>query len=108
MLTKRLSTPKSPSPALLLTTGSLKACKETMASSTTWLTRHLQDLDKNLVALYIRPPQILHAHTAEQERVEEEIDSIKQCLAICGEGSKRAQQERINVFEDVSMADDGH
>jgi hypothetical protein len=79
-----------------------------MASSTTWLTRHLQDLDKNLVALYIQTPQILIAHTAKQERIKEEIDSIKQCLAIYGEGSKRAQQERINVFEVVSMADDGH
>jgi hypothetical protein len=99
---------KSPSLAWLLTTGSLKACKDTMASSTTWLRRHLQDLDNKLAGLHAQPLQISNAHVTEQEQIQEEIDSTKQCLAICAEAAERARQERINVFEDVSMADDGH
>jgi hypothetical protein len=51
-------------------------------------------------------PQISKQAT-EQERIQEEIDSIKQCLAICAEASVRAGQDRTNIFEDVSMADDG-
>jgi hypothetical protein len=42
-----------------------------------------------------------------QERIQEEIDSIKQCLAICAEASVQAGQDRTNIFEDVSMTDDG-
>ena len=79
-----------------------------MSSSTTWLTRHLQDLDNKMVVLHTQPPQKLTSYAAEQEKIQEEIDSIKQCLAICADASKRAEQDRINVFEDVSMADDGH
>lgn len=103
-----LNTFKRPSSAQLLTTGSLKTCKETMASSISWLTKHLQDLDNKLAAFHEQPPPISRAHAAEQERIREEINSTKQCLAICADASKRAQQERTNVFEDVSMADDGH
>jgi hypothetical protein len=103
-----LNTFKRPSSALLHTTGSLNACKETMASSTAWLTKHLQDLDNKLAALHERPPHVSNAHAAEQEGIREEINSTKQCLAICSDASRRAQQERTNVFEDVSMADDGH
>lgn len=102
------NTPRSSSSARLLTTGSLQVCRETMDSSTTWLRRHLQDLDNKVAALQVWPPQTSSQRSAEQEKIQEEIASTKQCLAICAVASERAQQERINVFEDVSMADDGH
>jgi hypothetical protein len=78
-----------------------------MAGSTTWLTRYLQDLDSKLAVLNSRPAQIPNSHTIEEERIREEMASVKQCLSICAEASERAQQERVNIFEDVSMADDG-
>ena len=99
---------KNPDSAQLFTIGSLKACRETMDSSTTWLRKHLQDLDSKLAALRARPKQISTAQAAEQERIQEEIESVKQCLTICANASELAQQERVNIFEDVSMADDGH
>jgi hypothetical protein len=101
-----LETPNKHSSSRLLTAGSLKTCKETMASSTTWLTRYLQDLDNKLAVLNSRPAQIPNSHTVEEERIREEIASVKQCLSICAEASERAQQERVNIFEDVAMADD--
>ena len=103
----QLNTPKTPSSARLHTARSLTACKETISSSTSWLTKHLQDLDNKLAVLHTRSPQQSPSHAAEQEKIQEEIDSIKQCLNICAEASERSQQDRINIFEDVSMADDG-
>jgi hypothetical protein len=38
----------------------------------------------------------------------EEIKSVKQCLDICSNAAEQTAQTRMNVFEDVSMADDGH
>jgi len=37
----------------------------------------------------------------------EEIKSVKQCLNICSNAAEQTAQTRTNVFEDVSMADDG-
>ena len=34
--------------------------------------------------------------------------STKQCLAICASASEKANEDRTNVFEDVSLAEDGH
>jgi hypothetical protein len=75
-----LNTSKGPSSARLLTARSLKARKETIASSTAWLTKHLQDLDNKLVTLCIWPLQ--HLDTTEKERIQEEIDSVKQCWTV--------------------------
>ena len=47
-------------------------------------------------------------HAAEQERLQEEKDSVKQCLAICSQASEQVGQVRTNVFEDVSTAQDAH
>jgi predicted nucleic acid-binding Zn-ribbon protein len=44
----------------------------------------------------------------EQEKLQEELESIKQSLKICEEASQKAQPDRTNVFEDITMADDGH
>jgi|ERR1712093_139100 len=44
--------------------------------------------------------------TAEQERVEEEVGSIKQHLAICTHRSMQASKERMNTFTDISMVAD--
>jgi hypothetical protein len=77
-----------------------------MDDSSKWLKGHLQSLDNRLASLPAESPQISSEQAAEQERIQE-IDSIKQCLAICAEASVQAGQDRTNIFEDVSMTDDG-
>jgi hypothetical protein len=45
---------------------------------------------------------------AERKQVQEEWDSIKQCLTICAQASEHVDQVRTNVFENVSAAQDAH
>jgi hypothetical protein len=103
----RLGTPSSHDSARLLTAESLKICTKTMDDSSNWLIGHLQNLDNRLASLPAQSPQISSEQAAKQERIQEEIDSIKQCLAICAEASMQAGQDRTNIFEDVSMPNDG-
>jgi hypothetical protein len=77
-----------------------------MSSSTAWLTKQLEGLESKLAACYARLPQ--HPDTAEPERIRAEIEIVKRCLAMCAETSGRAHEERVNVIEDVSMAEDRH
>ena len=78
-----------------------------MNDSSNWPKGHLQNLDNRLASLPAQSPQISSEQAAEQERIQEKIDSIKQCVAICAEASVKAGQDRTNSFEDVSMTDDG-
>ncbi|KAJ4984187.1 hypothetical protein SVAN01_10295 [Stagonosporopsis vannaccii] len=58
--------------------------------------------------------QTLHGHSAspnqdtQQQKLQEKIGSIKQSLTMCTKASKHAFSDRTNVFEDITMADDGH
>jgi hypothetical protein len=78
----RLGTPSSHASARLLTTESLKVCVKITDNSSNWLKGHLQNLDNRLASLPAQSPQISSEQAAEQERIQEEIDSIKQCLTI--------------------------
>ena len=51
---------------------------------------------------------MLGEHAAEQERIQDEKDSIKQRLAICAQASEQEDEDRTNVLEDVSTAQDAH
>ncbi|KAI5362593.1 hypothetical protein J4E82_011702, partial [Alternaria postmessia] len=44
----------------------------------------------------------------EQSRMQEEIKSIKQSLAVCAKASKDASTDRVNMFDEVSLGEDGH
>jgi Sec-independent protein translocase protein TatA len=94
--------------ARLVTVDAFIACKEKLSDTTAELKRHLEDVDSRLRALYSPTSKKSNEQAAEQERIREELDSIKQCLAICAQASVKVNQERINDFEDVSMTDDGH
>lgn len=87
------------------TADTFKTCKETLSDTTIKLESYLQGIDNRLHNL---PLSGSNEQAAEQERIREEMDSIKQCLAICAQASTQANKERMNVFEDISLADDGH
>lgn len=94
--------------AQLVTSNTFNACREKLTNTTTQLERQLQEIDNRLRKFSSQPLNISNEQAAEQERLKEERDCIKQSLDICTEASKQASQERTNVLEDISMADDGY
>lgn len=98
------------SPARLITSEKLKDCKTGIKFTISELQLRLQDADHRL-------RKLLHQTDREKgggedvsptQQAPEDLDSIRQCLAICEEATAELMKERINVFEDVHMADDGH
>jgi hypothetical protein len=85
----------------------LGRCKDDLTSMLSELHDRLHDVAQRQHALSPQRTASV-AHDIEQQTLQEEIESIKQSLTICTEASERAQPDRTNVFEDVSIADDGH
>ncbi|KAH7379010.1 hypothetical protein BKA64DRAFT_585480 [Cadophora sp. MPI-SDFR-AT-0126] len=79
-----------------------------LSDITTKLEDHLQDIDSRLRNLAMPGARSSDVQASEQEKIKEELDSIKQCLAICAQASTQADKECVNVFEDIFTADDGH
>lgn len=114
-----ISTPSAPyqgpittlsglTPARIVTVEGLKTCKETLTNTTTQLQKQLLHINNRMQQLSSQPLKASSEHAAEQERLEEEAASIKQCLSICGNASKEADKDRGNVFEDIAMVDDSY
>ncbi|RDL32368.1 Uncharacterized protein BP5553_08824 [Venustampulla echinocandica] len=97
---------KNPSWARVVTADTFKECKEKISNATTQLEVHLQDIDNRLRNLHSTSPETPNEQAAEKEQIKAELDSIKQCLAICADASTQANKERTNLFEDVTMSDD--
>ena len=87
------------------TADTIKACKEKLSVTSTQLEKHLQDLNNRLQKFSSPSPTQSKEAADEQDRMKEEMESIKQCLVICSQAVKQA--ERTNDYEDISMADDG-
>ncbi|KAH9203539.1 hypothetical protein DL95DRAFT_529608 [Leptodontidium sp. 2 PMI_412] len=94
--------------ARLFTADTFKTCRAKLSDTTTKLEDHLQDIDSRLRNLAMPGARSSDVQASEQEKIKEELDSIKQCLAICAQASTQADKERVNVFEDIFTADDGH
>jgi predicted nucleic acid-binding Zn-ribbon protein len=90
------------------TSNALEQCKGVITDASTKLQRHLQDVNGRLKELGSEPQDITDEQRAERDRIEEELNSTKQGLAICTQASEKASKERVNVFEDVKIADAGH
>lgn len=88
------------------TTDAFQICKERLNDTAARLEKHLQHINSQLQPSPSHP--LSGELSSELEGIKEEMDSVKQCISICMQASKRANQERTNVFEDVSTADDGH
>ena len=102
-----LTTLGSLTSAQLVTSSTMNACKERLNNTITQLRRQLQDINNRLQQFSLQPLDISNEQAAEQERLKEEREYIKQSLDMCTEASRLANQERTNVFEDISMADNG-
>jgi predicted nucleic acid-binding Zn-ribbon protein len=94
--------------AQLVTSNTLNVCRVNLTNTTTQLERQLRDINNRLQKFSSQPLNISIEQAAEQERLKEERDCVKQSLDICTAASQQANQERTNVFEDISTADDNY
>ena len=85
----------------------LKECNGRLAHTTAQLQEHLQNINKTLKT-FSREASMTSEHANEQCRIQEEKRSVEQCLGICAEATEQAEQERTNVVEDVSAAQDSY
>ena len=92
--------------ARLITNEALEDCRRGLGFTTLELKARLRDAERRLTAA-LRREQWTEDGVQNHELLKEELDSVKQCLSICANAEEVAR-ERVNVFEDVSMADDGH
>jgi hypothetical protein len=88
------------------TASAFQELQEKLTKTTSELEEHLQNSDKRLRTL--SSPGVRDLGEIERKRVQEDVDSIKECLNICAEASKEADQFRTNVFEDVAAAKAAH
>lgn len=89
-----------------VTANTLKECRERLALTMAQLERRLQDIDSRLQNFSSQRPMTSDQQALERERIREEIDGVKQCLAICAQAAEQANQGRTNVIEDISTAED--
>jgi hypothetical protein len=93
--------------ARLITANTFKTREENLSDANTKLKSHLKDIVGRLRNHAPPRPQSSNEQAAEEEKIKEELDSIKQCLAICAQASMQVNKERMDVFEDTCTADDG-
>ena len=101
-------TPGAYIPAKRLTAEIFKECKERLPDTTTELRKHLQDINKRLQNFSSGRPGFPGDGGIKQAQIQEEKDSLKQCLAICAQASEQVDSVRTNIFEDVSTAHEAH
>jgi hypothetical protein len=97
------------SPARSITSEKLGYCKTGLNFTVSELRLRLQDADHRL-------QRLLRQNSRENDiegvslsgQTPEDLESIKQCLAICEDATEELAKARVNVFEDVHMTDDAH
>lgn len=90
------------------TSDAFQLCKEQLSETSVHLEKHLQDVVTRLEKESSSSGVPRYEHAPEMAKIKEEMESIRKCLQICTEASTKADKERVNVFEDISAADDGH
>ena len=89
-----------------VTNNTLNQCKMGLFQTTSQLREQLHRINDQMRSSSQRHA-VSDEQAIEQERIREELRSVEQSLKICSEAAEKALPDRIHVFEDVSMADDG-
>lgn len=105
---KIVTTLRGLNPAERVTANFFKECEEMLTKTTSELEEHLRKINNRLQNPSLKGARMSDEIAAERERVQEESESIKQCLSICAQASEQADKVRTNVFEDVSSAQEAH
>ena len=85
-----------------VTTNVLYELREKLKYTTSDLEKCLQKIDNKMQTL--SSAEISREVTVERKRVQQEKESIKQCIAICTQAYKEAEQVPADFFEDVLAA----
>lgn len=98
---------KPESHASHITEKRLEDCRLEISFTSAELGARLKDANHRLEKL-IKPSPLTGTVSAPTNLdFEQDVQSIKQCLSLCEEATQKATSERVNVFEDVGMAEDG-
>jgi hypothetical protein len=94
--------------ATVSTSKTLENCKRGLGITSSELKMQLIDLN-NKVQNFSQHAETLGGNASDNNQSKKEVlKSIEACVAICDQATEQVLQERINVFEDVEMADDAH
>lgn len=88
-----------------LTATTFRAYREKLTARTAHLERQLRDINNRLKRFPVLPTKLSNEQAAEQERLQEEREAIKQSLEICADASRQANQGQANVYEDICLED---
>lgn len=102
----RIEVDSSASSARRATITVLDDCKEKLTFTSSQLRVHLMDALRRLDAF--QGQTFVYLDSNEQKKLQEEIDGIKQSLAVCAKASEDTSTERVNMFDEVSLGEDGH
>jgi Fungal N-terminal domain of STAND proteins len=105
--TKIISTVGGLFSAKHVTANALQLLEDKLTATTLDLEAHLRAVDRRLHTLPLAESSSVEGNL-EQQRIQKEKESVEQCLGICAEASQQADHARTNVFEDISVAEDGH
>jgi TolA-binding protein len=94
--------------AAAVSASAVQEFKEMLKDTKTDLQDHLENLGGKLEALSIQESSTNDENMTERGWMQAEIESAKECLAVCAQASEHADKVRTNAFEDVSAAQDAH
>lgn len=84
----------------------IQECKERIENTNYELENHLRTINDRLASLTVANSKTDKG--AEEKRIQEEKDSIEQCLGICAEAAGQADHARTNVVEDISSGHESY
>ncbi|KIX00856.1 uncharacterized protein Z518_09921 [Rhinocladiella mackenziei CBS 650.93] len=103
------TSPRS-SPAHIITSEKLNDCKTGISFTISELQLLLQDANHRIEKLLHQstPAEGLDENDPRIQQAPEDLESIRQCLAICKEATEALTKERVNTFGDVNSLEDAH
>lgn len=94
--------------AHIMTLSTLKECSDKLSDTLSLLYIHREDTVDRLQTKETPLPRGIEPDLElEAQRLAGELNSTKQCLAICTDASQLASSDRVHVLEDINVSDDG-
>jgi hypothetical protein len=90
------------------TRDALKVCEGTLSRTSSRLQHHLQQVDTELRSLSSESQARSSQANSQQGNLEAEVESTKQALAYMAQASAGASENRVNLYEDITTADESH
>ncbi|KXJ85004.1 hypothetical protein Micbo1qcDRAFT_128717 [Microdochium bolleyi] len=101
--------PEALSPADVITISALQECISKVKDTMQILQAHNDKTEERFTIARLNIPSGITGAKCDQvsDRLGSELDSTKQCLAICDRAASKASSEAVHVLEDVDIGPDG-